>query len=138
MWIYGITEYRFARKIYNDSKATNNESTIIALKSFTEPTILIMGGLDRNIPFDPIKDALTNVKLVVCYGETKNKIKDFMTANNVNVIVTDTLKDSVKIAYENSSEGDVILLSPACASWDQFEDFEVRGKAFKEEVNKLN
>lgn len=126
------------RKIYNDSKATNNESTIIALKSFTEPTILIMGGLDRNIPFDPIKDALTNVKLVVCYGETKNKIKDFMTANNVNVIVTDTLKDSVKIAYENSSEGDVILLSPACASWDQFEDFEVRGKVFKEEVNKLN
>lgn len=126
------------RKIYNDSKATNNESTIIALKSFTEPTILIMGGLDRNIPFDPIKEALTNVKLVVCYGETKNKIEEFMKENNVKTIVVDTLVEAVHEAYDNSLEGDVILLSPACASWDQFEDFEVRGKVFKEEINKLN
>ena len=126
------------RKIYNDSKATNNESTIIALKSFTEPTILLMGGLDRNIPFDPIKEALTNVKLVVCYGETKNKIKEFMNANNVNTIVVETLVEAVHKAYENSESGDVILLSPACASWDQFPDFEVRGKVFKEEINKLN
>ena len=125
------------RKIYNDSKATNNESTIIALKSFTEPTILIMGGLDRNIPFDPIKDALNNVKLVISYGETKNKIKDFMSENNIKTIVVDNLIDAVHSAYDNSAEGDVILLSPACASWDQFSDFEERGKVFKEEINKL-
>lgn len=126
------------RKIYNDSKATNNESTIIALKSFSEPTILLMGGLDRGIPFDPIKEALSNVKLVVAYGETKNIIKEFMNKENVEALVVDTLEDAVKVAYDNSSEGDVILLSPACASWDQYKDFEERGKVFKECINKIN
>ena len=125
------------RKIYNDSKSTNNESTIIALKSFNQPTILIMGGLDRNIPFDPLKQYLTNVKLVVTYGETKNILKDFMEKENIDVHVVDTLNEAVKDAYDNSSENDIILLSPACASWDQFKDFEERGRVFKEEVEKL-
>ncbi len=125
------------RKFYNDSKATNNESTIIALDSFREPTILIMGGLDRNIPFDSLASHLKNTKEIICYGETKDKIALFAKENHVPVLVTDTLEDATKISYQESREGDVILLSPACASWDQFDNFETRGKVFKTIVNEL-
>ena len=125
-------------KFYNDSKATNNKSTIIALDSFVEPTILIMGGLDRNIPFDELATHLKNVKKVVCYGETKNKIADFCQKNNVDVIVLDNLREATHKAYENAVSGDVILLSPACASWDQYKCFEDRGEEFKKEINLLN
>ncbi len=125
------------RKFYNDSKATNNESTIIALKSFLEDTILIMGGLDRNIPFDSIAPYLTHVKRILSYGETKDKIRSFAEENHVDSVVVDTLEEATKKAYEMSKEGDVILLSPACASWDQFKDFEVRGDTFKKLVNEL-
>lgn len=125
------------RVFYNDSKATNNKSTIIALDSFKKPTILLMGGLDRNIPFDEISSHLTNTKLIVCFGETKEKIKEFAIKNNLEVIVTDTLKEATEVAYQKSLEDDIILLSPACASWDQYPDFETRGKEFKKIVNHL-
>lgn len=126
-----------ARKFYNDSKATNNESTIIALNSFGEDTILLMGGLDRNIPFDSIAPHLKHVKCIISFGETKDKISAFAKENNVESIVVDSLKEAVMNAYQISKEGDVILLSPACASWDQYKDFEVRGNEFKEIVNTL-
>ena len=125
------------RKFYNDSKATNNESTIIALDSFTEPTILIMGGLDRNIPFDSIAPHLIHTKKIICYGEAKEKIKEFGKLNGKEVLITETLEEATKLAYQESAEGDVILLSPACASWDQFDNFETRGQIFKEVVKKL-
>ncbi len=125
------------RKFYNDSKSTNNQSTIIALNSFIEPTLLIMGGLDRNIPFDEIAPFLKNVKTILCYGETKEKIKAFALKNEKEVIVLDTLIEATTKAYEMSTEGDIILLSPACASWDQYPDFEKRGIEFKETVNNL-
>lgn len=125
------------RRFYNDSKATNNESTIIALNSFSENTILLMGGLDRNIPFDSISPHLKNVKCILSFGETKEKISAFARENHIPSIVLDTLKDATVKAYEISEEKDVILLSPACASWDQYKDFEVRGNEFKEIVNKL-
>lgn len=125
------------RKFYNDSKATNNESTIIALNSFDENVILLMGGLDRNIPFDTIIPHLKNVKWIISFGETKEKIRMFAEKNNKNSIVVENLEDAVLKSYEVSQENDIILLSPACASWDQFPDFEVRGNLFKEIVNKL-
>lgn len=125
------------RKFYNDSKATNNKSTVIALDSFNEPTILIMGGLDRNIPFDEIESHLKNTKYIICYGETKYKIKEFADKYNVNSFVVENLNEATNKAYELSNEDDVILLSPACASWDQYPDFETRGNEFKEIVNKL-
>lgn len=131
-----VTEIK-GRKFYNDSKSTNNKSTIIALDSFKEPTILLMGGLDRNIPFDEISSHLTNTKAIICYGETKEKIKEFANKNNIDVIVTNNLIDATKKAYGISSEGDIILLSPACASWDQYKDFETRGNEFKETVYNL-
>lgn len=125
------------RVFYNDSKSTNNEATITALKTFNTPTILIMGGLDRNIPFDDLKEYLTNVKAIVCFGETKDKIKEFANKNNLECYVLDDLESSTKKAYEISSDKDTILLSPACASWDQFKSFEDRGDLFKEIVNGL-
>ncbi len=125
------------RKFYNDSKATNNQSTITALKSFNEKIILLMGGLDRNIPFDELAPYLNNVKTIICFGETKEKIADFAQSNNKECYIFDELKAATEKAYEISEKGDVILLSPACASWDQYPDFETRGTYFKEIVNNL-
>lgn len=123
---------------YNDSKSTNNEATITALNTFTNPTILIMGGLDRNIPFDELSPHIKNIKTIVCYGETKDKIKEFADKLKLNCIVLDNLEEATKKAYEISETGDTVLLSPACASWDQFNTFEERGELFKKIVNELN
>ena len=122
---------------YNDSKSTNNEATITALKTFKNPTILIMGGLDRNIPFDNLAPYVENVKAIVCYGETKNKIKEFADKNNVNCYILNNLNEAVSKAHELSESGDTVLLSPACASWDQFKTFEERGELFKNLVKDL-
>ena len=119
---------------YNDSKSTNVKSTQIALSAFKNPTILLLGGLDRKLPFDDLKNYMSNVKAVVCYGETKYKIKEFVDTLNIDCYVLDNLRESVKKAHELSNPGDVVLLSPACASWDQYKDFEVRGREFKEIV----
>ena len=125
------------REFYNDSKATNVKSTQIALSAFDTPTILLLGGLDRGHSFEELKDYLANVTHIVCYGETKNRIKDFANNCKVDCTVVDTLEEATKFAYNISSVGDTILLSPACASWDQFDDFEKRGEKFKETVNSL-
>lgn len=125
------------REFYNDSKATNVKSTEIALNSFNTPVILLLGGLDRGHSFDDLKDDLSNVTHIVCYGETKNRIKEFSDKLNKDCVVVDSLEDAVKCAYSISNEGDTILLSPSCASWDQFENFESRGDKFKEVVFKL-
>jgi len=124
------------REVYNDSKSTNVESTKIALSSFDKPTILLLGGSDRGHTFDELEEYMKNTKLVVCYGETKNKISEFCNRIGVNCIICNDLEEATNIAYNNSIEGDVILLSPACASWDQFADFEVRGKLFKNTILK--
>lgn len=122
------------RKFYNDSKATNTVSTKIALDSFSLPTILIMGGLDRGHLFDELNDHLMNVKYIICYGQTKDRIKAW---SPVECKVVQNLEEATKKAYELSSSGDTILLSPACASWDQFDSFEERGTLYKDVVNKL-
>lgn len=124
------------RLVYNDSKSTNVESTKIALNSFEKPTILLLGGTDRGHSFDGLKKYMKNTKLVVCYGETKDRISDFCNRINIKNIVCDNLEEATNTAYDNSEYGDVILLSPACASWDQFPDFEVRGRLFKDTILK--
>lgn len=126
------------REIYNDAKATNTESTITALKSFDKPTILLLGGLDRGHSFEPLNNYMNNVKQVICYGETKNRIKDWCNDININCVVVDTLEQATIKAYECSDESDIILLSPACASWDQYDSFEKRGEEFKRVVGLLN
>lgn len=122
------------RKFYNDSKATNTVSTRIALDSFNTPVILIMGGLDRGHSFDELNEHLNCVKYIICYGETKERIKAW---SKVECKVVDNLEEATKKAYELSSDGDTILLSPACASWDQFNSFEERGTLYKDVINKL-
>jgi len=122
---------------YNDSKATNISSTQTALSSFTKPMVLLLGGLDRGHNFDNLKDYLLNVKLIVAFGEAKMRIDDFAKKCSIPCKVVNTLDEATEIAYNSSSEGYVVLLSPACAAWDQFKDFEVRGNLFKEYVNNL-
>lgn len=122
---------------YNDSKSTNIKSTQIALSTFDQPTILILGGLDRGHSFDELKTYLTNVKNIVSYGETKDRICSFSKENNIECFAYETIDKAVKKAYDLSESKDVILLSPACASWDQFKDFEERGNKYKEIINLL-
>lgn len=126
------------REFYNDSKATNVKSTEIALNAFNTPTILLLGGLDRGHSFEDLKDDLTHVTHIVCYGETKDRIKEFADECKIDATVVNTLEEATKFAYNISNDGDTILLSPACASWDQFEDFEKRGNVFKEVINNIN
>lgn len=125
------------RTFYNDSKATNIKSTQIALSSFKTPVILIMGGQERGQKFMDLKDYVNYVKLIVCYGENKEKVKDFGDTMMIETLVFDNLKEAFKKAYELSDENDTILLSPATASWDQYDKFEDRGNEFKELVNQL-
>ena len=125
------------RVFYNDSKSTNVRATQIALRSFKSPVILILGGLDRGFPFDDLKSDINYVKEIVCYGETKNMIKGFADRINISCNVVDNLKQAINKSYELSSPKDIILFSPACASWDQYKDFEERGKEFKKIVNTL-
>ncbi len=123
---------------YNDSKATNITSTQIALGAFNKPTILILGGLERTQRFLDLKDYLMNTKLIVCYGECKQRIEKDMKELNIKTIVVDNLEEAVNASYENATKGDVVLLSPGSASWDQFPSYEVRGTEFKKLVNGLN
>lgn len=141
---FGGVEHRleFVRKVngveyYNDSEATNTVSTIIALKAFKKPEILILGGLDRGHSFEPLNDYIGNVKLVGCYGETKQKIEEWAHKMNLPVKVFDNLHDTTMYIASVASPGDVVLLSPACASWDQYKCCEDRGDEFKSIVNGL-
>lgn len=127
-----------SRVFYNDSKATNIESTKIAVLSFSQPTILLMGGMERNQDFNELNKVMKNVRLVVCYGQNKERIKAWLNAIKIETIVCENIVDATKIAYEKSNVNEVILLSPASASWDQFDCFESRGDLYKETVNQLN
>lgn len=116
---------------YNDSKATNCVSTITALNSFDKPTILLLGGYDRGHSFHDLDDSMKNVKCVVCFGETKNRIEEFCKDLNIKCYKNDTLKEAMNVVKDICTPGDVVLLSPACASWDQYDRFEDRGDEFK-------
>ena len=127
------------RRFYNDSKATNIIATQTALRSFTnQSVILIAGGLDRGNGFDELVPDLTAVSGIVLYGETKEKLQETAKVAGVPVIeLVNTLEEATKKAYDISKEDDIILLSPACASWDQFKNFEIRGDEFIQVVENL-
>ena len=126
------------RKFYNDSKATNIIATQTALRSFTnQSVVLIAGGLDRGNGFEELEPSLGNVREMVVYGETKEKLRATAEKLSIPVTVVETLEEAVPKAYAASREGEIVLLSPACASWDQFANFEVRGDCFIEAVEKL-
>ena len=127
------------RRFYNDSKATNIIATQTALRSFTnQSVVLIAGGLDRGNGFDELVPDLKAVSGIVLYGETKEKLQEAAKVAGVPVIeVVNTLEEATKKAYAISKEGDIVLLSPACASWDQFKNFEIRGDEFIQVVENL-
>ena len=126
-------------RYYNDSKGTNPDSSIKALEAMSRPTILIAGGYDKHSEFDEFIEAFDNkVKLIVLLGQTADKIEETAVRHGfTNIIKTDSLEKAVKICAENAVSGDVVLLSPACASWGMFKNYEERGKLFKEYVNSL-
>lgn len=126
-------------RYYNDSKGTNPDSSIKALEAMSRPTILIAGGYDKHLEFDEFIEAFDNkVKLMVLLGQTADKIEETAVRHGfTNIIKTDSLEKAVKICAENAVSGDVVLLSPACASWGMFKNYEERGKLFKEYVNSL-
>ena len=127
------------RRFYNDSKATNIIATQTALRSFTnQSVVLIAGGLDRGNGFDELVPDLKAVSGIVLYGETKEKLQEAAKVAGIPVIeIVNTLEEATKKAYAISKEDDIILLSPACASWDQFKSFEIRGDEFIQVVENL-
>ncbi|SIT67833.1 UDP-N-acetylmuramoyl-L-alanine--D-glutamate ligase [Edaphobacillus lindanitolerans] len=126
------------RKFYNDSKATNTLATKSALEAFRGPICLLAGGLDRGHSFEELRPFMDRVSSAVVFGETASRFREFAASCGVPIIrEANEIEDAVRTAAEISSEGDTILLSPACASWDQYPSFEVRGDRFIESVQKL-
>ena len=125
-------------KYINDSKATNVNSVFYALDSFNEPIIWIAGGVDKGNQYDDLIPLVKNkVKAIICLGQDNNKLIDVFSSHTDLIVSTDNIADVVSSAYKISKPGDVVLLSPACASFDLFKNFEDRGNKFKEEVRKL-
>ena len=127
------------RKIYNDSKSTNIEAASVAIPAFNDPEVLIAGGLDRGFTFDDLVPVLKkHVKAIVLYGETRYLLADAARKAGIKkILIENTLQEAVPKAYELTEPGDVLLFSPACASWDQFRTFEERGDYFINFVKEL-
>ena len=121
--------------VIDDSKATNPDSTICALLSIKKPIILLLGGSDKGYEYDSIFKYCTFVKHIVTFGQMNKKIKTCAQNNNFfNVTNFDTLKYAVLFAKQIAQKGDVILLSPACASFDEFKSYSHRGEMFLEYI----
>lgn len=122
----------------NDSKATNMNSTWYALESMEKPTILILGGVDKGNDYETIMDLVKEkVKAIVCLGTDNRKIHEAF-GNTVELMVnTTSAKEAVQAAFHFAEKGDVVLLSPGCASFDLFKNYEDRGNQFKQAVKEL-
>lgn len=124
---------------YNDSKGTNPDAAIQGIRAMSKPTILIGGGYDKGSEYDEwIENFDGKVKAFVLLGQTKEKIAACAKKHGVeNVILTNSLEEAFAVCVSEAKPGDAVLLSPACASWGMFPNYEVRGKMFKELVNKI-
>lgn len=129
------------RTVYNDSKATNILATSKALASFPgKAVVLLAGGLDRGNTFDSLIPYLkkADIKAVLLFGQTKEKLRDACEKAGIpSIEIVKNVEEAVPEAFRLSEPGDVVLLSPACASWDQYKSFEQRGDIFIDEVNKF-
>ncbi len=124
-------------KFYNDSKATNVDSAFYGLRSFDEPVIWIVGGKHKGSPYAPLADTVKEkVKCMVTIGQAAPLIEEELSAIT-KTIRAGTMDDAVRKAFAESDSGDVVLLSPACSSYDMFTNYEERGKVFKESVWRL-
>ena len=123
----------------NDSKATNVNSCWYALESMPKNTILILGGKDKGNDYSEIEQLVkSKVKAIVCMGKDNSKLLDFFTGKVQEIRDTHSLEDAVKACAEIAVDGDTVLLSPCCASFDLFSSYEDRGRQFKDTVKKLN
>lgn len=122
----------------NDSKATNVDSVYYALSSFTAPIILILGGVDKGNDYSQIESLIAQkVKGIIAMGKDNSKLQEYFKYTDKMFSAVDSLKAAIKTATEWGKPGDVVLLSPACASFDLFKNYEDRGNQFKDEVYKL-
>jgi len=122
----------------NDSKATNVNSTWYALESMSSDVVLILGGVDKGNDYTMLKELVQQkVKAIVCLGKDNKRIHDAFE-DDVDIIVnTQSASEAVLVAYHLATKGDVVLLSPACASFDLFKNYEDRGNQFKQAVKEL-
>lgn len=122
----------------NDSKATNVNSAWYALESMDKPVIWIAGGVDKGNHYEDLKALVTEkVKLIICLGLDNGKIHQAFQGTVDMIINTTSAKEAVHVANRMSENGDAVLLSPACASFDLFDNYEERGRMFKEAVRNL-
>ena len=124
---------------YNDSKGTNPDAAIQGIRAMTKPTVLIGGGYDKQSEYDEWIEAFDGkVKAFVLIGQTKEKIAECAKKHGIeNIIMAETFEEAFAICVEQAKPGDAVLLSPACASWGMFPNYEVRGNMFKEFVEKI-
>lgn len=124
---------------YNDSKGTNPDAAIKGIQAMNRPTLLIGGGYDKQSGYDEWIEAFDGkVRYLVLIGQTKEKIKEAAEKHGFHdIILCENLKEAVKVCEEKAQPGDAVLLSPACASWGQFDNYEQRGDMFKEYVRNL-
>ena len=124
---------------YNDSKGTNPDAAIKGIQAMNRPTLLIGGGYDKESSYDEwIESFGGKVRYLVLIGQTKEKIKAAAERLGfTDIILCEDLKEAVQVCAEKANPGDAVLLSPACASWGQFDNYEQRGDMFKEYVKAL-
>lgn len=126
------------RYVYNDSKSTNILATQKALSAFKKPLILLAGGLDRGDDFTALIPYLKHVKGMIVFGESSSKLQKIAEKANITIVKkVENVEEAAKEAYHISNPGDIILLSPACASWDQYKNFEERGHMFVQAMHTL-
>lgn len=123
-------------RYYNDSKGTNTDAAIIALKAFDQPVILLMGGHEKNLDLEEMSHYGDHIKTLICFGDAKERFAKDM--HHDHTIIADHLKDALLKAYEIAEKGDIVLLSPSTSSFDEFKGYEERGRYFKELVKQLD
>jgi UDP-N-acetylmuramoylalanine--D-glutamate ligase len=122
----------------NDSKATNVDSVIYALGSYQQPLVWIAGGIDKGNDYTVIREAVAQkVKALICLGKDNSKLFQFFSPVVPRISETQDVKTLVRMALEQAAAGDVVLLSPACASFDLFKNYEDRGNQFRAAVQEL-
>lgn len=124
-------------RYYNDTEATNIKCSQIALSSFSEPTTIILGGLERGQNFDDLIPFMNNVKNIIAIGQCRERVKEFGDKLSIPTYVYEKLEDGFKKSVEVTEKGGIVLLSPASASWDQYKECEIRGAEFKRYVKDM-
>jgi UDP-N-acetylmuramoylalanine--D-glutamate ligase len=126
-------------KFYNDSKGTNSDATIKAIQSFSQPINLILGGYEKGEDFTGlIKHINTNIRSISVMGQTRHRIVETLELNDFHdYCVVDNLREAVCKCVENARKGDIVLLSPACASWDMYHNYMERGNEFKSIIKEM-